>query len=207
MNESQKQFRDRLLDAQQVNETLHEQYEKEIKAMFEETLTGAKRLMWLGAAVGGIFFLVLGGTLSIIVSKFEPGFPIGGRLIFGFGAVFGLGWAIVAGRIAWKGKLDRKVDANVTTGMSWAFVIIVTTIALVTSGRFSDPARGALMIVSCLAFLIPAAMFMISNRVDQAELRTREQLLEIKYRLAELAEDVTKQRRNLTANTNRSENG
>ncbi len=48
------------------------------------------------------------------------------------------------------------------------------------------------MIITILVFLVPAAMFMILSRIERAELETREKLLEIEYRLAELAEAVAK---------------
>lgn len=46
------------------------------------------------------------------------------------------------------------------------------------------------MLVSLLFFLVMAALFMVRAFVQRSELNTREKLLEIEYRLAELAEKI-----------------
>ena len=72
MNESQKAFRDKLLDMEKADTSYKEKYEKELKEMFEKKLTGLQR--WgqvLGLAMGlGFFFLF--GTLAVIVPKEFP---------------------------------------------------------------------------------------------------------------------------------------
>jgi hypothetical protein len=49
------------------------------------------------------------------------------------------------------------------------------------------------MVLNGLVFLVIAALFMIANRVDQAQLKTREKLLEIEYRLAVMSESMKKE--------------
>ena len=51
-----------------------------------------------------------------------------------------------------------------------------------------DNITGLRMILSGLVFLVAGAVFLLQNTIAQAELKSREKLLEIEYRLAELTE-------------------
>ena len=53
---------------------------------------------------------------------------------------------------------------------------------------------GLRMILSSLVFLLMGAVFLIRHVVEQSELKTREKLLEIEYRLAELADRIKPER-------------
>ena len=53
---------------------------------------------------------------------------------------------------------------------------------------------GLRMILSGLVFLVMGAVFLIRHVVEQSELKTREKLLEIEYRLAELADRIQLER-------------
>ncbi|NQT83447.1 hypothetical protein HQ563_10505 [bacterium] len=191
MSESHESFREQLLKAEQPNPTYREKYDKEVRQMLEQKLTGARRLGYIGAAAMGVGFALLFGTLAIIVPK---EFPIEGRLIFAMGAIFGLAWAVFAGGIVRKGVIKLKTDPTAMAGMSWGLCVIVVTVLMVSQRKFPDPIIGVRALVSGLGFLVMAAVFMIANRIDQAGLKTREKLLEIEYRLAELAEQMGKKK-------------
>lgn len=189
VNESPNSFRDRLLQAEQVSPAHKEKYDKEVREMLEQKLTGARRLAYIGSAAIGIGFALLFGTLAIIVPK---GFPIAGRFIFAMGAIFGLAWAVFAGGIVRKGVINLKTDPTAMAGMSWGLCVIVVTVLMLAQRDFPDPITGVSALVIGLIFLVMAAVFMIFNRIDQAGLKTREKLLEIEYRLADLAEEMAK---------------
>ncbi len=185
MNESQKTFRDRLLDVEKANTPYKEKYEKEIKEMFEQKLTGLQK--WgqvLGLAMGlGFFFLF--GTLAIIVPK---EFPLWGRVIWIIGAVFGLVFAALSVCILKKGTVNLKTDELSSAWLGWGFIVIITSITLVYSGRLPEPITGVRMIVWMLVFEVSAGIFLLKAIIQRSEVNTREKLLEIEYRLAELAE-------------------
>ena len=61
---------------------------------------------------------------------------------------------------------------------------------MLVGGKLADPIKGVQMVVNGLVFLMMAAVFMIFSRINQAELNTREKLLEIELRLAEIAEKI-----------------
>lgn len=191
MNESQKTFRDELLDMEKANTHYKEKYEKEIKQMFEQKLTGLQR--WgqvLGLAMG-LGFFVLFGALAIIVPK---EFPLWARSIWILGAVFGL---VLAGLSVWilkKGTVNLKTDNMAAAGLGWGFIVIIATIVLVYSGDLPEPITGVRMLVSILIFEVMAAVGLLKAIIQRSEVNTREKLLEIEYRLAELAEDVQNQR-------------
>ncbi len=48
--------------------------------------------------------------------------------------------------------------------------------------------QGLMMVANGLVFLICAAVYWLTYRVEQAELNTREKLLQLELRLAELGE-------------------
>ena len=187
MNELSKTFRDKLLDVEKPNASYKGKYEKEIKEMFEKKLTGLRKFGCIVGLAMGLGFAGLFGTFAVIAPK---GFPLWGRSIWALGAVFGLLIVVVQGCILKKGTINLKTDEMAMAGLSWAFVVIVATIVLVFSGGSPDPLTGIRMLVSLLFFLVMAALFMVRAFVQRSELNTREKLLEIEYRLAELAEKI-----------------
>ena len=136
----------------------------------------------------GIAFTILFGTLAIIV---PTGLPLSGRLIFAVGALFGIGWAILGIRIFWRKSMNLRTDTAAATGMAWVLVVIVATFAMVTA---PDTIVGLRMIVCSLVFLVMGGLFLMRHVIEQSELKTREKLLEIEYRLAELATTVKPER-------------
>ena len=90
--------------------------------------------------------------------------------------------------------MNLKTHAPAAAGMGWGLTIIIATFCLLSMGN--EPRESLVGVRMCLAaliFLVPAAMFMIQSRIQQSELKTREKLLEIEYRLAELAEAFEKE--------------
>lgn len=187
MNEFDKMLRDKLLDIEQPNITYKEKYEREVQAMVEKKLTGWTKLSHIIELIMGFVFTVIFGTVAVITPK---EFPLWGRFIFALGAVFGLVIIGLEAGILKKGTVNLKKDEMASAGLAWCFVVIVGTILLVYSGRHPDPITGVHMLVSLLFFLVMVAVFMIRAFVQRSELNTREKLLEIEYRIAELAEKL-----------------
>jgi hypothetical protein len=187
MNELQKAFRDRLLDVEKPSPSYKAKYEKEMSAMVEKKLTGLRKFGCIVGLVMGLGFAGLFGTFAVITPK---GFPLWGRSIWVLGAVFGLLIVVVEGSILRKGTINLKTDEMAMAGLGWAFIVIAGCIVLVFSGGLPDPLTGIRMLVSLLFFLVMAALFMIRAFVQRSELNTREKLLEIEYRLSELAEKI-----------------
>ena len=182
MDTSRQSFRDQLLDATPRDPTLEAQYRKAVHEMLEMRLEGPWRwfyvfMFFLGLGMAGLF-----GTVAIVATDL----PILGRVMFGAGVVFGLAWAALLGSILKTRRFHQIKHPNAMAVLGWGVVVVTSTLALLAGSQMADPARGTLMIVSTLVFLVFGATFLILARVNQAELNTREKLLEIEYRLAEL---------------------
>ncbi|MGA2066705.1 MAG: hypothetical protein ABSG86_17140 [Thermoguttaceae bacterium] len=188
MNETNRVFRQQLLDAEQVTPALKDRYHKELQAMLEEQLTGMRRWIWLAAAIMGLGFAVGFGTLAVVA---PAEFPWWWRLVFAVGALFGIGFGLLGLKVFRRGALDLKRDSWAYSGTAWAIPVLVVTVAMVSA---PENVVGLRMILSGLVFLVMGAVFLIRHVVEQSELKTREKLLEIEYRLAELADRIQLER-------------
>jgi len=184
MDRERQRFRDELIAAESVAPDLREQYERAVHEMLHRRLTSAQKV---GHVIGAVIAAAL-ATLFGVMAATADELPLLARLTFGLGTVFGLGWAVMMARILRRGDVDLRADANTMTGMAWGFVVLLMTIMLLMAGSMADQVKAVNMLVGGLVFLVMGAAFLITNRVDQSELNTREKLLEIEYRLTELAE-------------------
>jgi hypothetical protein len=152
--------------------------------MLEKQLAGVRRWAWLGSAIIGATFAVLFGTLAIIT---PTGFPLVGRVGFAAGALFGIGWAVLGIRVFRRRSLDLRKDTGAAAGMAWGLPVLLLTLWMVSA---PDTIVGLRMILCGLVFLVMGLGFLMRHVIELSELKTRERLLEIEYRLAELAETV-----------------
>ena len=188
MNETNRAFRERLLNAEQVNPVLQERYNQKLQAMSEKQVSGMRRWVWLGGAIWGWGSAVLFGTLAVVA---PAEFPWWGRLIFAGGALFGIGFGLLGIKIFRRGSIDLKFDGWAYSGMVWGLPVLVVTVAMVSA---PDNIVGLRMILSGLVFLVGGAVFLLRYVIELSELKTREKLLEIEYRLAELADRMKLER-------------
>jgi hypothetical protein len=185
VNQDREEFQEKLLGMDKATPALKEKYELAVQAMLEQKLTGARRLAWIGSGILGVGFVAVFGTAAVAAPR---GFPVLGRAIFVAGAFFGLVWAAFCAWLVRRGRFDLRSHARAAAGVVWCFVVIVTTCSLLVSGKLPDKIAGVRMIAASLVFLVIAAVFMVMARIQTAELNTREKLLEVEYRLAELSE-------------------
>ncbi len=188
-NKSNQSFCDQLLEKEQLNPSYKEKYEKEVKAMIEHKLTGIKKLSHIIALIMSLGFVILFGTLAVVVPK---ELPILARLGFVVGAIFGLIWVVILIRILKKGVLNLKTDSKFMAGITWVFVVIMMTLFLLIGGKNPNSVASVFMVVYGIVFLIGAAAGLINTVIQQSELNTREKLLEIEYHLAEISEQLKK---------------
>jgi hypothetical protein len=179
-------FRERLLELEPMTPALKERYDKEVQAMLEKRLTGTDRKVVLGFTVMSVVFAVLLGVLAIIPPLAEV--PLLVRLGPALGALYSVGFAILGVRVLRRGSMDLKFDTSVIIGMVWGLVVLMVILFTVMSLLVPDRIVGLWMMIFALVQLVVGAVFLIRHGIAQSELRTREKLLEIEYRLAELAE-------------------
>ena len=96
----------------------------------------------------------------------------------------GIGWALLGLEVFRRGALDLKFDTAVANGWRAGRGMMVTLWMVFAPNNIV----GLRMILSGLVFLVTGEMFLIRHIIEQSELKTREKLLEVEYRLAELAD-------------------
>ncbi|MFC1597097.1 hypothetical protein ACFL5Q_04045 [Planctomycetota bacterium] len=177
-------FSNRLIQCESPTPVLHEKYRKEITAMLEKELSPLGRVAWTFWAVFGLAQAILFGFIAVIS---YGNLALWGTVGFGAGVVFGLAFGSLSGWTAWTGRIHLRTQGPAMANMCWSLAILMATLAFVFS---SDSAVRVHAIVSLLPFLVIAAVFMLTSRTEQVELRTKEKLLEIEYRIAELGEHL-----------------
>jgi hypothetical protein len=188
---SNNNFSDRLISLEQDNPSFRERYEKEIKRMLEKTLTPIQRFAFGFTAVICAGFAVFFAYIGLVTAR---ELPVLIRAGFGLGVLFGVAWAVIGGKIALRGKMNRRTQPNALNGMAWAFVVLMQTIYLLAGGAHPDRVVSVFMVLFGLTFMLGGAVFLLTNRIEQSELNMKEKLLGIELRLAEIAEDLPRTR-------------
>jgi len=178
-----------LLKLEPVSPELEARYKQEIKNMIERKLKPYERVAWSLSALMGVGFFVGFGSVFFYTLRLDDVFPLVGKMSFVMGSLFGLVWAVLAGRTALRGRFHGRKDTNLFTGLVWGFVVLLMTGSLLVGVQMPDTGKGNQMILTGLVFFVMFGVTTLLQReITQAELRTREQLLRMETTLAELAE-------------------
>jgi hypothetical protein len=184
MTNDQTKLGERLLAVEPLSPATRQQLQQELHAMFTRELTSTRRVVFGAVALVALISAFVCGSLAIT----EPALPVLARTALGVGTLFGLAWAVVAARMCWLGTLDLKLDARRIAVMVWTFTLLMVVFFLIVGMTADDQLKGLMMVANGLVFLVCAAVYWLSYRVEQAELNTREKLLQLELRLAELSE-------------------
>lgn len=152
--------------------------------MFYRELTAMRRAVMLVVATVALASGIMCGYLAATEAELPPA----ARIALATGTLFGVAWCVVAGRMAWRGATDLKVDTQRIASMVWVFTVLMMVFFLFVGMSLEDRLLGLMMIANGLAFLIGAAVIWLTHRIERSELATRERLLQIELRLAEMAE-------------------
>src|SRR5207253_3178506 len=87
----------------------------------------------------------------------------------------------------WKGVLSRRTSNQWAAGAGVAYVGLLGCLFLLMGQSLPEMLRDVVRVFG-IVLLVYAAVAWMRHRVEQAELRTAEKLLEIELRLAEVAE-------------------
>jgi hypothetical protein len=175
-------FRQRLFDAQQMNPALRDAYRDELDKLVNQKHTAGTR----GAAIVLLVIclgVVAGEIRALILHR-------GGGVTFYAGAVTML--IACAAAAAWvvrdllRGKSLRR-DTFKLSEMFYGAAGILTVVTLMHGlAKASDPA-STFNAFYVFVFLFVCATWAIGNRITAATIETREHLLRIESRLADLA--------------------
>lgn len=175
---------DRLIALEPLPLDSQKHLQQELQAMLTRELGKPARLFCGVVAVASLVMAVFLGFLAVTEAKL----PLMARIGLGTGTLFGLAWMFVAGRVAWRGVMDLKSDSRRIASMVWIFTVLMMMFFLMVGMSAKDRMLGLMLITQGLAFLIGAAVYFLTFCIGQAELATRERLLQLELRLAEMSE-------------------
>lgn len=183
MHPDRNDFREELLAADPLPAASRLSLEKELSTMFVRELSTGPRIV-----VGLVGCVALGsaavcGALAVT----EPDLPLLARIGLGVGTLFGLAWTVMCAKIVRRRAIVGP-DQQLIAAMVWVFTVLMMVFFLMLGMTAKDRLLGVLVIVQGLAFLIGAGVYWLTYRIERAELGTREKLLQLELRLAELAE-------------------
>jgi hypothetical protein len=177
-------LRDRLCELEPQNPLLRERYQKEIQAMLERKLRLGEKVFIGVVSVGA---LVQAGFLAAM-TWMHGELPVLARVGMAGGALFSLAFTVLGVRTLRRGVWELRFQPAVIAALFWCFAVLLETCFLVLAPQFPDHFPATVALFLGLVLLIAAGVMLVNARVDQAESRTREALLRLEYRLAELLE-------------------
>jgi hypothetical protein len=177
------ELRERLIALEPLIETRNEKLQQEIEAMFEPKMSRFEKLYW-GFSVAGF---AVSGLCTLAVAAFVPA-ELSLRLVWG---LLGLGNVVAAVFVfagLRRGSINLKQQfaagkASVGVAMLIAVLLLMNAIAWPSLVNLAWGLFGVLG-------LVLAAAIALHNRVMAAELDSRERLLKLEYRLADLIEKL-----------------
>lgn len=187
MNSDRNEFRNRLLALDHVNPDLKKRYDEEIGKMYEQELSPLRK-----AGMIGIVVILVLQDVFFGYATFSFNLPLLARLGFVAGIAFSSTFIYILITALRRGKVDLQSHMNEMTGIMWVFIVILTTLTLLLSGRVDNPVKGVQMVVNVTIFFIMGVTFLLQNTIKQSEFKVREKLLEMEYKIADLAEKMGK---------------
>jgi predicted membrane channel-forming protein YqfA (hemolysin III family) len=188
MNTLPPQFDEKLIAAQRTDDSLRQQYEREVKAMFEKKLTPVRKTIHVLVGVVSAAMAVIFGVVAITAKEL----PWESRAAFALGVIFSGAWVFLMFRTLRRGTIDLRVDEKTQAGLGWGFVVVMVTLFMVLGGKLPDKLISISMVVNGLVFLVMAAVFMLTQRINESRIKLEERLLEMQLRIAELSEELKK---------------
>jgi hypothetical protein len=183
MTFEQTSFRDRLLAADGAPSERQALIEQEIKAMFVRKLSAPYRALMV---VLSVFSLVMAGVCGYLAVT-EAKLPLLARVGLGVGVLFGLAWFVMLVSVLRQGAMDMRTHGRWMAVMVWVFTVLMAVFFQVLGMTVPDRMLGLAMMANGLVFLIGAAVYWLSFLIGQSQLNTREKLLQLELRLAEMA--------------------
>lgn len=196
MSKPDKTFRDKLLELNKPNQSYKGKYEKEIQKMLEKKLNYFWRAGFAILSVLGLLVAIPFVQLTFAkMGHNDLGMFV--RPITISGATLALVWMFLMGWIAVTGNINlRNQPAYMATiGIAFGFFLILYLMLVFIFPRVLSESRdgsilGIHMALIGFFFVVTIALCLIIRALYRVGFRTREKLLEIEYRLADLADKL-----------------
>ena len=198
MNQENPDYRERLLAAQSQNPALKTKYQDEVRAMLDDRLRTSARWVLAGIVV---FLLLVATATAFGVTHYVAMDDDTGSQIFIVALTCELILAGWGARIVWRGKINRS-----TSGFMLA--LLIGFFSIWAAGFMLDSIRGygepgipqvpddlrSLLRIFCTVVIIIGWLPMVVVTILHFHRKTREKLLEIQLQIAELADQLNKQK-------------
>jgi hypothetical protein len=184
MNEAQQKFRERLLSLQKASPS--EKYRREVAALQEKRLSPTQRAIVVFVTIGTLAAAVFMGWLAAVPPR--P-LPMLSRFGLGFWSICSLVASLLASGVV-KGGVIRRMDPNRIVAFIYKNLVIFSITMLALMGQVPDIGKRVIMGSIALLFFGMGCAYLITTRLEQMELRTREKLLEIELELQQVADEV-----------------
>ncbi len=197
MSDNREQLRERLLSQEQINPVLHSKYKEEMEKMFIEKLSAPK--------AAGTFILsglrLLIGLVQIFMGAFDyiPSFgfikvpnPLGipfvlRILLVSVGLVLVL-LSLKGLDLVRRGEYDRNRDVKHIAWLKASLGYAAAILVMVAGSMVGNFQLELVLFTMALVFLVISALPLLFEKINRADLDTRQKLLEIELRLVALDE-------------------
>jgi hypothetical protein len=174
-----------------MNPALRGKYEQALRDVLERKMSWPGKVFVGGVGVASLAIAIFLGSLALVHQALPPLARIG----LAGGAVFALAWVGLVGWTLRRGTWYGKIQPTVIAVLGWSLAVFLETLFLILSPNAKDPYVGTVTILGGMVILISAGVQLILTRIQQSELRTRELMLRLEYRLAEFADEWAKSQR------------
>jgi hypothetical protein len=182
MSEQSEEFRQQLLNRQEISPSLQEAYQKELEALLHPRMT-----VW--SALPGTALLILLVTCTILIGRAIFFYPISSLMRCAYAA---LAAAFVgASALIIRDLLKRKHSQRSVSSIAGLLTLAagtLTVIALILGLRAKSDPKSLFGAFYVFVFYFACAVWSLDSRIVARELSAREQSLRIECRLADLAE-------------------
>lgn len=182
-------MRDELLALQHLDPQIEAEFERRIHEMRNVELTSGQRMTWAVGALAGIVLSVKSAYVAMHIVNTMPRLTTIGYSLF---ALFGLGWTIVAGSIALRGKLARDRDPGRAIDWAFGFVVLQFGVFLAHTRTVHDKYGGTWMMFLALGWLVVGTAFYVMVQIQRSFLKTEEESLRLRLDIAELSDKLEK---------------
>ena len=154
--------------------------------MLERPVTRVRRALYIATI---IILIAVAVHFVVLFVGLPVDAPVSIRVGLIMGFTFSLGGASFCAWILKRGSENIRTHTTFGGQLIWTFMVFVMVLFMLLGGFTEDAAKGTRLILIGLAFWSMFAIpQFIANRVNQSELRTREQILKLELGLAQLVQ-------------------
>jgi len=186
MTDKNTELRNQLLKLEQMSPTVRQAYQQEIDAILHPPLTTRRKLPGIGLLV--ILLVCIAGLVRNLIFHRAEGLTLIGWIVL---TIAFTTTAFVIMRSMWRGKFEWKPYFSIAHMLTFAAGTL-TVVALVKGLSAPSNPASTFNAFYVFVFYFACVAWALENRIAAAELASREQMLRVECRLADIAERMGK---------------